>query len=295
MSNDIKKCGAKTKTGAQCKRAVTAKGGYNYCTQHFNSGPGDAETDNDIVNDNKTNTNKIAKIPMKKVNDLLNVGTLKILTEENEEISIEPSQRVTGWRPIIDKNGTQRSALDENINMQPLMLDGMDYPVDEEGNPLYYYAQFYDPNPRSTFNNDLVQIFIKNPDEITGDGTTDAYIRTINLSDIGNMNITKMNKPHKSFNISGGIIVGWKMIDTVFTGDIIDCPDNNINKFFDDNDIGTECDEDLLQIKGIPLSPCQNIKYDENSTYFNGILNGQWANSGVLNISLDGAIYGESL
>ena len=36
------------------------------------------------------------------------------------------------------------------------------------------------------------------------------------------------------------------------------------------------------------------MKYDVNNTYFNGIMNGYWADSGVLNISLDNSVYGES-
>lgn len=287
----------KAKTKTRCKRPATAKGNYIYCTQHFNSGSSetpDSPTKSETIK-NTVSVDKVpAKMPMKKVNDLLNTGVLKVTNENNEEIKIEPSQRQTAWRPIIDKKGTQKSPLDENINMEPLMLEGMEYPTDEEGEPMYFYAQFYDPNPRSPFNNDLVQIFIKNPDEISGDGSTDAHIRHINLNDIGNMNITKMTKPHESLNIEGGLIVGWKMIDTIFSMDIIEEPDNNIDKFLDDNDIGTEKDCDLLQIKGIPFSPCQSIKYDIDNTYFNGIMNGNWADSGVLNIGIDNTVYGES-
>jgi hypothetical protein len=103
-----------------------------------------------------------------------------------------------------------------------------------------------------------------------------------------------MAKPHDSFDIAGGLIVGWTMIDTIFAGDIIQEPDSKVDKFLEDNDIGTESDPDLLQIKGVPLSPCQNIKYDVSNTYFNGILNGSWADSGILNIGLDNTVYGES-
>ena len=169
------------------------------------------------------------------------------VTDDNgEEVTIEPSKRQTAWKPIIDPNGIQRSSLDENVNMEPLMLEGMEYPTDEDGEPLYFYAQFYDPNPRSPFGNDLVRIFIKNPDEIAGDGSNDAHIRQINLNDIGNMNIIKDAKPHEPLAIPGGVIVGWKMVDTVFSSDVYEEPDSKIIKFLDDNDIGTELDSDIL-------------------------------------------------